>query len=114
MQIKTTVRDIGCLGVALNLAPAEPNHSGRVRKDKAYEQFLLDEIEERPGVDPQAPVTSWPKEEVVLDVESGVVDYLIERFGGEGEIKAGGGVERSIMRLVEQLIELKRSKPVKG
>ena len=106
MKFTTNDRELVCLYMALSGAQPETNHSNRKRKNRAFDQLDLERIEglALPGGARNAtPWTQWPTEEVVVDIESGTKDYLLERYGAEGTVAGGSFVERVVCKFIDRL-----------
>jgi hypothetical protein len=114
MKITTNERELGCLLQALNGLKPEGNHSNRKRKIRAFEQLGLEKLEEKVlpgGAYEKTPLMQWPVAEVAADIEAGVKDYLIEKFGGDGEVFGGAFIERTVARFIDRLRKLDDEKP---
>ena len=106
MKFPTNDRELVCLYMALSGAQAETNHSNRKRKNRAFEQLQLERIEELAlpgGARNATPWTQWPTEEIVVDIESGTKDYLLEKYGAEGTVAGGSFVERVVCKFIDRL-----------
>jgi hypothetical protein len=112
MKLKTTEQELGNIMIALNLSRPEASHSNRKRKMRAFEQLGLETLEAlaQPG-QPRANLTpaQYPTDEIERDIESGVKDYLLEKFGADGEVGGGSAVERAVCRFVDKLRALDQS-----
>ena len=106
MKITTNDRELVCLYMALTGSKPESNHSNRKRKNRAFDELQLERIEELAlpgGARAQVPFTQWPTAEVVVDMEKGTKDYLLEKFGAEGEVPGGAFAERTVCRFIDRL-----------
>jgi hypothetical protein len=106
MKVTTNDRDLVCLYMALSGSQAETSHSNRKRKNRAFEQLDLERVEGLaiPGGSRAAiPFVQWPTDDVVVDIESGTKDYLLEKYGAEGTVVGGAFVERVVCRFIERL-----------
>jgi hypothetical protein len=106
MKLTTSDRELVCILIALNSAKPETSHSSRKRKLRAFEQLGLERLEElaSPGGERNQTVPNlWPTDAVEVDIESGTQDYLLEKFGADGEICGGAFVERTVCRFVDKL-----------
>jgi hypothetical protein len=106
MKLTTDARELVCVLIALNTSKPEVSHSSRKRKLRAFEQLGLERLEElaQPGGERATLLpTQYPTVGVEVDIESGTKDYLIEKFGADGEVNGGAFVERSLCRFVDKL-----------
>ena len=106
MKLTTNDRDLVCVLIALNSAKPEASHSARKRKMRAFEQLGLERLEElaQPGHErSQMPPAQWPTDAVEVDIESGTQDYLIEKFGSDGEVGGGAFVERTVCKFIDKI-----------
>lgn len=106
MKLKTNDRELFCLLVALNSLKPETTHTGRRRKDRAFDELQLTRIEESvlPGSERYGqPPGMFPVDEIEIDMERGTQDYLLEKFGKDGEVGGGAYVERMVSRFIDRL-----------
>ena len=106
MKLTTNERELVCVLIALNSAKPENSHSNRKRKIRAFEQLGLERLEDlaQPGHErAQMPPNNWPVDAVEVDVESGTQDYLVEKFGADGEVGGGGFVERTVCKFIDKI-----------
>lgn len=106
MKISTNDRELVCIMVALNGAHPEASHGNRKRKLRCYDQMNMERLEAlaQPGGERERLLPSmWPTDEVVVDIESGTKDYLLEKFGADGEVAGGAFIERTVCRFVDKL-----------
>jgi hypothetical protein len=106
MKLTTNDRELICVLIALNGIKPEASHSARKRKMRAFEQLGLERLEDlaQPGKErAQMLPAQYPTEPSELDIESGTVDYLLEKFGADGEVAGGALVERAVCRFVDKL-----------
>jgi len=109
MKITTNDRELVCLYMALTGSKPESNHTNRKRKNRAFDQLDLERIEGLAipgGARERMPFTQWPTDEAVVDLEGGTKDYLLEKFGAEGEVPGGAFAERTVTRFIERLRKL--------
>ena len=112
MKIATTDRELVCLYMALVGSRPESSHSNRKRKTRAFEELQLERVEMLAvpgGARAQIPFTQWPTDEVDVEIEKGTKDYLLEKFGAEGEVPGGAFAERTVCRFVERLRKMEDS-----
>jgi hypothetical protein len=106
MKVTTNDRELVCIFMALSGAQPETSHSNRKRKNRAFDQLDLERIEGMAlpgGTRNQIPYTQWPIEDVVVDIEAGTKDYLLEKYGAEGTVAGGAFVERVVCRFIDRL-----------
>jgi hypothetical protein len=106
MKFQTTDRELVCMLIALNSARPEQSHSARKRKDRAYDELQLIRIEEQAapgGIHEGHGPALFAAEPVEVDMEKGTQDYLLEKFGKDGEVGGGAFVERTVSRFVDRL-----------
>jgi hypothetical protein len=107
MKLTTNDRELVCLLIALNGAAPEASHVARKRKVRCYDQLDMERIGglAQPGAERERVLPSmWPADAVELDnVESGTQDYLIEKFGADGEVCGGAFIERTVCKFIDKL-----------
>jgi hypothetical protein len=113
MKFQTNDRELVCFLIALNNTKPEASHSNRKRKRRAYEHLQLERIEllaATGAAREKLPPNQWPVEPVEVDLESGTKDYLLEKFGADGEVLGGAFVELTVCKVVDRLRAIEEEK----
>ena len=107
MKFPTNDRELVCLYMALSGAQPETSHRNRKQKVRAFQQLQLDprieELASPGGAMSATPLIQWPTAEVVVDLEAGTKDYLIEKYGADGVVAGGAYVERVVCQFIDRL-----------